>query len=203
MNRAEHYFILLIYIYIYITPSDVRDATSFLLFNAVKYKIGIVIASRMKKWSAIHEKKLCVLRTECVGKNVNSNHVFVRNVVSNFSSYVLSKRESEVLVYSLDRYVPFNNKGKRIDVEFERFFQNLQPHMSNLREDEKLDIKSRCLNAFRGYKKIKLSNSDQEIIYNLRNNTNLSILRQDKGMGVVLLDRSKYIEKSLTFLEGR
>ena len=75
--------------------------------------------------------------------------------------------------------------------------------MSHLTENERIGVKTKCLKTFQGYKKIKLRNEDQNVINDLMKNETLSILRQDKGRGVVLLDKKTYVEKSLAFLEGR
>ena len=41
-----------------------------------------------------------------------------------------------------------------------------------------------------------------EIIRNLSNNKNIVIMKQDKGRGVVIMDRNKYFDKCLTMLNS-
>ena len=41
------------------------------------------------------------------------------------------------------------------------------------------------------------------VINNLRRNKNLAVLKQDKGRGVVILDKNKYIEKCISIVTGR
>ena len=41
----------------------------------------------------------------------------------------------------------------------------------------------------------------QKVVKNLANNKDISILRQDKGIGLVIMDSSKYIEKCLNILD--
>ena len=59
------------------------------------------------------------------------------------------------------------------------------------------------MQTFEKYDKIKIESSDQKILDGLLNNRDIVFLRQDKGRGVVILDRAKYIEKSEAFLNGR
>ena len=44
---------------------------------------------------------------------------------------------------------------------------------------------------------------DQQIVDNLAKNEKIVILKQDKGRGVVVLNRTDYVQKSSDFLEGR
>ena len=41
----------------------------------------------------------------------------------------------------------------------------------------------------------------QKIVKNLANNKDILILRQDKGLGLVIMDNSKYIEKCFDILD--
>ena len=61
--------------------SELKNATSFILYHALQYKIGIVVASRQEKWKSTHSKKLLSLRNVCknTSNNVTVNRVFVRN----------------------------------------------------------------------------------------------------------------------------
>ena len=63
-------------------------------------------------------------------------------------------------------------------------------------------IKRKFFSTFERYQNVKLHNNDQEVIDKLMKNKSLVFLRQDKGRGVVIMDKCKYIEKSSTFLEG-
>ena len=105
---------------------EIREQTSFLLLNTLRYKIRINVAARKKKWLAVHEKKLDGLRAASRRPSFsNSNPTPIRNVVHNFSNYTLSDREYEVLSFSLDHYVPGKEIGKHTQVEFEQFYQDI------------------------------------------------------------------------------
>ena len=77
--------------------------------------------------------------------------------------------------------------------------------MSNaihLDPQQKLQLKTSFLNAFNGYSKIKVNDADRRIIEGLYKNEKITVLRQDKGRGVVILNKTDYIKKCETFLEG-
>ena len=68
--------------------------------------------------------------------------------------------------------------------------------------ETKLNLKTHFLNTFNKYKSIKISSKDQQIINNLYKNQAIVVLRQDKGRGVVIINRTDYITKCETFLNG-
>ena len=181
----------------------IRGSTSFLLFNSLRYKIRLVVSARRKKWMAVHKKKLDALRSE--EKPTPRRSAPIRNVVHNFSSYTLSDKEYEVLSYSLDHYVPGKDIGKRTQVEFERFYQEIldqTAHLSHLTEREKIELKTKFLNTFNKFSKIEVPQEQRKIIEDLYKNPDLVILRQDKGRGVVILNRLSYVDKGEMFLNG-
>ena len=183
-----------------------QDKTSFATFNALRYKLRNWVRNRRNKWKETHMKKLDSLRTGRTRNIQNSKRIsktFSRIIVNNFSSYVLSEREAQLLALSFDHYVPFNTPGKKVQVEFERFFQNLTPHTSHLTENEKISLKRKFLGTFQQFEKVHLKNNDQEVISRLTKNKDLVFLKQDKGRGVVILDRNTYVDKCSEFLQGR
>ena len=104
--------------------------------------------------------------------------------------------------YSLDHYVPGKEYGKRTQVEFERFFQEILNNTTHLPERDRVELKTSFLDTFSKYSKVSIPQEDRRIIENLYKNPDLTILRQDKGRGVVILNRVNYITKAETFLAG-
>ena len=182
--------------------SMIRETMSFLLFNALRYKIRMIVAARKLKWSTIHNRKLEGLRHEGQPQKNGSKAKLIRSVIHNFSSYSLSEEEIKVLSYSLDHYVPGKEYGKRTQVEFERFYQGIQQHTSHLTERDKVELKSKFLGTYNKYSKVPVSQEDKKILDGLYKNSDLSILRQDKGRGVVVMDRVHYVSKAEQFLSG-
>ena len=71
-----------------------------------------------------------------------------------------------------------------------------------LSEDEKSSLKTKLRNSCEKYGNIKIPFKQQEIIKNLMNKDDIIIMRQDKGRGVVIIDKNKYTEKCLSMLES-
>ena len=58
-------------------------------------------------------------------------------------------------------------------------------------------IKTKMRNTCEKYSEIKVPYKHREITRNLSNNKNIVIMKQDKGRGVVIMDRNKYFDKCL------
>ena len=59
------------------------------------------------------------------------------------------------------------------------------------------------LRAFQNYNKIKAPYQYQDIVKKLSRNKDIYLLKQDKGRGIVILDRPKYLEKCLEILDSK
>ena len=184
----------------------IKSEVSFLTYNALKYRIGNEIAKKRKKWTETHQKKLSNLRSDkekiVTGVKVTEPKP-LPTVVHNFSNYVLSNDETRVLSKKLDHYIPTTNKkSKRTQVEFERFYNEILANADNLNMDQKLSLKTSFLNTFNHYSKVKVNSEDKCLIEGLYKNERIVVLRQDKGRGVVIMNRSDYVSKCESFLGG-
>ena len=74
----------------------------------------------------------------------------------------------EVLSYTLDHYVLYKTDVRRLEVEFERFYEDILPHTTHLGESDKIILKSKFINTFHQYSKIKNTNGNQRVINGLR-----------------------------------
>ena len=63
-------------------------------------------------------------------------------------------------------------------------------------------MKSKIRRTCENYLKIPSKSAYEETIRRLSRNNNITVLRQDKGKGVVLMNRSKYIEKCVSQLNS-
>ena len=120
-----------------------------------------------------------------------------KEVVHNFSSYKLSKEEHEALSYSLDYHIPLKVTRNSLNTEFEMFFQNLLNDISVIPEENLARIKTKLRSTREKYYQVKPYFKYSHVIQKLSKNKEIVILKQDKGRGVVILDRSKYMEKCL------
>ena len=185
----------------------IASEIGFLTFYSLKYRIDKEVSIKKKKWSGTHEKKVRNLRSEQQEQHVAWNGSRAKNlpttIVHNFSSYVLSDEEIQVLSKTLDHYIPaVDKKSKRTQVEFERFYNDVLSSANNLNVQQKLSLKTTFLDTYKKYSTIKINFHDKSIIEGLYKNDNLAILRQDKGRGVVILNKSDYITKCESFLSG-
>ena len=186
---------------------SLRGTLTWLLFNTMRNKIRALVSIRRRKWRTTHERKLNALRQETPPPPTTRSgvHPIARSVVHNFSSYTLSDDEYRLLSFSLDHYIPGRDVGKRTQVEFERFYQEILDHtghLSHLAEREKIELKTKFMDTFSKFSRVRIPDEQKKILEKLYKNPDIVILRQDKGRGVVLLDKSVYVNKGENFLNG-
>ena len=90
-----------------------------------------------------------------------------------------------------------------IKTEFEGFYYHINKHLSHLSTEEVDVLKSKICRSGENYSNIALGRKKNDVIDNLIKHKNIVVIRQDKGRGVVLMDKSKYIEKCLQHLDTR
>ena len=88
----------------------------------------------------------------------------------------------------------------KIQTEFESFYYNIIQHTQHLIQNEKDKLKSKIWPTCENYYRNKIHYQYKEIIKKLSNNKDIIILRQDKGHGVIVLNRTRYIEKCSNIL---
>ena len=160
--------------------NEISNVLSYVTFQALKYRIRKRLTQKKENWLETHNRKLENLRREIPPNNKHTTSTFAPNVIHNFSSYILSKREKEVLSYTLDHYVPFKLDVKRIEVEFEKLYQSITPHTTHLDSLQKSDMKSKFLGIFHRYSKVKQKPEDDDVIKNLAKNKKIVILRRKR-----------------------
>ena len=79
------------------------------------------------------------------------------------------------------------------------FYQNIVRDVSDLPEHNIYKIKTKLRSVFEKYQNIKTPYKHQAILDNLSKNKDVVMLKQDKVRGMVILNRSKYIEKCYLF----
>ena len=121
-------------------------------------------------------------------------------IVQHFSSYYLSQAEINVLSYGLDDHIPTNINRKAFTTEFELFLQILLRNISLMPEFEINKVKTELPNTCEKSSNIKVLHIHREIISDLAKRDDIILPKQDKGRGVVVIDRSKYYEKCLEML---
>ena len=74
------------------------------------------------------------------------------------------------------------------------FFQTITKDLPPIDNDDREELKTKLRNCCNQYEKITIPTDQKQIIDSLTSNTNIVILKLDKGKGVVVMDR--------TFLQG-
>ena len=128
---------------------------------------------------------------------------FIRKeAIHNFSQYNLSKDEHDALSYGLDQNIPGNVTRNEINTEFELFYQNIVRDVSDLPEHNIDRIRTKLRSVCEKYHNVKTRYKHRAITNNLSKNKDIIILKQDKGRGIVILNRSKYIKQCLSLLDS-
>ena len=86
--------------------------------------------------------------------------------------------------------------------EFEQFYQGILKDISHLPENYLSSLKTKLRNTCEKYSKIYVPYKYKKINDQLSGNKDLCILKQDKGRGLVLMDKTKYTNKCLEILEA-
>ena len=92
---------------------------------------------------------------------------------------------------------------KRVEVEFEYFFKNVYTEVSMVPENEKIDLKTNLLNACKHYTDIKVPYQYRKVVKALSETQSICLLKQDKGSGVIIINRINYIEKCERLLSSK
>ena len=123
------------------------------------------------------------------------------NIVHNFSSHKLTAEEEYILSFGLDHHIPTKLNGNNIKTEFEAFYYHLNKQLKQIPTNEKDELKTKLRKTCENYYKINNPRNTNRIITNLAKNNNLMVMKQDKGRGVVLVDKAKYVEKVTSLLD--
>ena len=178
-----------------------KRSLNLVILNAVLHQLNIALKSKFKVITNRHQKKLTNLRKQQERKTDKSMVTYIKNTVHNFSSYRLTTEEYTALSYGLDHHIPCKFNSNRIHTEFEQFYQSILKDISHIPESDLSCLKTKMRNTCEKYSKIQVPYKYKKVIDQLSRNRDLCILKQDKGRGVVLMDRTKYTYKYLELLQ--
>lgn len=178
--------------------NELNFSIGYISLCSVNISINKSINGKKKEWKRIHENKLETLfskkRPELDFKTRPCN------VVHNFSSYKLTSEENYILSFGLDHHIPSRIDHNGIKTEFEEFYYHLDKNFSHLNSEEISTLKSKLRRTCENYIAVPIKKKYDEVISNLSKNKKIVIMKQDKGKGVVLMDRTKYVEKCMSHL---
>ena len=170
-----------------------------MVYSVLLNRINIAIKSRVKVIKLRHIKKICNLRKR-YGKDKLSETKPPKNVIHNFSSYDLTEEEIQALSHVLGQHIPSNPDRYKINTDFEYFYQNVLNDIFDLPQHHLDNIKTKLRSTCMKYHNSKTANRHKKVIARLSKNSNIIIIKQDKRCGVVILDRTKYIDKCLSMV---
>ena len=179
--------------------NDLRSNVGFVTICALNKTINKRITGKRIEWNRIHEKKLTKLFNEITPKKENNSRP--KNIVHNYSSYELTAEEHHILTYGLDNHITTRLNENEIKTEFEAFFYGLTKQLSHLTVEERDELKTKLRRSCENYYNIKNTSKTHDVIKKLSRNRKITILKQDKGRGVVILDKTKYIEKCMNIID--
>ena len=84
-----------------------------------------------------------------------------------------------------------------MNAEFDYYFQNIKNTVPNISVQKILQIKTELLSTHEKYNSIKVPFKHRQMIKRLAENSSITLLRQDKGKCLVIMDKEKYTEKYL------
>ena len=176
--------------------NELRITLGYISYCTLNKKINMRTNGKSKAWRRTHEEKLKKLFAEKSTKWQQRP----TNIVHNFSSYDLTAEETHILSFGLDHQIPAKMDENMVKTEFEAFYYHLDKQLRHLTAEERDRMKTKIRNSCENYYQIKHSTKVDEVIAKLAKNKNVMVLKQDKGRGVVLMDRSRYIEKCMEHL---
>ena len=100
-------------------------------------------------------------------------------------------------MYGMDQH---HLRSNAIKTEFDLFYQGLFNNIDHLPENTISHIKTKLWWICESYSKICVPYKYKQVVNDLAKNNNIVIMKQDKGRGVVTMDKTKYQEKCLTLL---
>ena len=181
---------------------QLKLSLNIIIYNVVIHQINKSIKSKIKAIKYRHEKKLLNLKKQQTNICRDKTFDYIKHTVHNFSSYVLSDEEWTALSFGLDQHIPNKTNKNKINSEFERFYQSLLRNISHIPDDKLTHLKTKLRDTCDKFNKITVPYKYKNIINNLSKNSSIIILRQDKGRGVVILDKTKYMDKCLSLLDN-
>ena len=114
----------------------------------------------------------------------------------------MENHEDEIMAlnYGLHQHIPYMVSFNSIKTEFELFYQNIIRDISHIPAQTLVHVKKKLGNTCKKYCKIKILFKYKEVIKKMSNNNSIVILKQGKGRGVVIINRSACLEKCFTLL---
>ena len=126
------------------------------------------------------------------GENIK----YIGHAVHNFLSQQLPAKEKEAFSFGFDEHMPSICNRKKLLM----FYQNISKDTFHLNNDVITRLKTKLRHICNKYSRIKVPYKYCNVNKNLRRNKRFVILKQDKGRGVVFLDKINHVEKCFSII---
>ena len=90
-----------------------------------------------------------------------------------------------------------------MDIEFETYYYSIKHKITNLPETEISHLKTKLRSAWENYNTINISYKEREVTNRLSKNPRILLLLQDKGRGIVIMDKGYFTEKCINILNTK
>lgn len=204
---------------------QLRESVSELVFCRLHSITEEIVSKRMKKVQRRHDSKLNGLLKSKVSSLLGYSSKKRLNPVTNLSNRVLTVDEHRALIQGLHHVYPnerFDQAKFVCNIEF--FYARLLNFRTEYRDYERKEAKTEVvhqlssvqLNAASRFRstansvqrtaQIELKElgqqhrTDNQVLRSLANDQSIVITRPDKGRGVVIMNKSEYIQKMQTIL---
>ena len=184
--------------------ASLRSQVGFITYVSVRSFLRKSVLAEKKKVSVRHAKKISLLkRRQLVDVCLLDN----TKVVVNISSYNLTDTEMVLLSKGLNFSVPPQQLDKTdVMTSFEMLLRETSQVPSNCWQRLKSRLKNVCLSYVYSYDQRtcnNLSKQEKLALKELYQKHDLVICKPDKGNGVVILDRSAYLQKMDNILKDQ
>ena len=162
-------------------------------------KIKNATANQKTRWNKTLYEKINRLKSD-YRKYDKPKGCIVKNIIHNFSSYKLTPEEEHALSFSLDDHIPTKHNDIKIETEFESFYYQMLKHTNQLDQRRQDGLKSKVRRTCENYSRINVPYKYQKIIDNISTNKDIILIKQEKGRGVVILDKNSTSKNALIYL---
>ena len=184
------------------TKNSLKEKLSFIDFNVLNVFIDNVTTKFCNSISEIHKRKLINL-----GGHYNLTSCKPDDVVFNLSDYCLSEKEKFLLSFGLNFCLPIMKlKFSTYFLSFESLVYRLKQQSIHYGKDVTSVIRELKCTAYKYFNKFKqgecpiFKKDDVQVLINLGKNRNIIISKPDKGNGVVIQNRTDYVQKMMVVL---
>ena len=169
------------------------------IYHTLLHQIHIAVKSRLKAISKRNAKKLTKFNNR---QNKTERQEFRKKL------YIISHRirypMMRWLLYLLVWIIKFRYVTIEVTLQLNlSIFIKIYLIASHIPEVQLSQAKTKLRDACAKYCRIKIPYKHSKTIENLSKRDDVIILKQDEGRGVVLMDKNKYTEKSMLFLNTK